>query len=51
METELSVIIRYDTVTIREAGADAVTYPISENSLESMAWDIGRAVSDYLEGL
>lgn len=51
MEAKLTVVVRWDSVTIQEAGAEPVTYTISDDSMEVMAWDVGQAVSDYLEGL
>lgn len=55
MDTTIKIILR-DTPSktmaiIEEEGAEAVEYWIDDDSLNSMAWSVGQAVMDYLEGL
>lgn len=55
MDTTIHVTVKDTTcgslVIVREDGAEPVEYPLSDNSLSDMAWSIGQAVTDYLEGL
>jgi hypothetical protein len=52
MKTKITIIVDGDRVSVEEAGtAEAVSYPIDDSSLESMAMSIGETVSGYLQGI
>lgn len=52
MVTRIVVTLENGKLTIQEDGADAITYfPVNDSSYESIAYDIGSAVTDYLNGL
>ena len=50
-----SIEIRLDTecglCIVQEDRAEAVAFHVNTSSLESIAYDVGRAVEDYLTGL
>ena len=50
MNTTIEITLDGNSITIREIGADPVTVNISGNSLESAAYEIGEAVTEYLLG-
>ena len=53
MKTVLTVTIDTDegVITVEETNAEPATYDCSTDSLESIAYDTGEAVSDYICGL
>ena len=53
MKTTITIEIDTDRnlCTIEETSAEQAGYDISTDSLESMAYDVGEAVSDYIQGL
>lgn len=53
MKTIMTITIdtTNNTCIVEEANAEAVTYECSGDSLEAIAYDVGVAVSDYIQGL
>ena len=50
-ELTVRIDLNSETCTIEEDGAEAESYDICADSLESIAWSVGEHVSDYLQGL
>lgn len=51
MKTKITINIEGSSAVIEEENAEPIVYPIDEGSLESIAYSVGEAVSDYLQGL
>lgn len=52
MQTRIVITLEDRKLTIQEDGSDAASYfPINDSSYEAMAYDIGCAVTDYLNGI
>jgi hypothetical protein len=50
-EFNINIKIDNDICTIQEEHCEAVEFKICTDSFESIAYDIGEAIKDYLEGL
>lgn len=53
MKTVITITIdtELEVCTVEEQNAEPVTYECSDDSYESIAYDVAEAVSDYLQGL
>lgn len=51
MKTEITIRLDGDTLSIEELKAEPVTIKVRADSIESLAYEIGSAVTDYINGL